>query len=85
MMRQRKQRDAVWQTLSVAFYALAQQLEAAGVLDQEKLAQEIERFDPGDNPFLRGELDGLVTTLRSRPFAPRGLIAIDGGKSGSGG
>jgi hypothetical protein len=75
-------RDAVWQSLNIAFYALAQQLEAAGVLDQDKLADEICRFDPGDREVLRANLQGIAVTLRNRPFGPHTfrLEVIPGGK-----
>lgn len=78
----RRDRDAVWQSLNIAFYALAQLLEDAEVIDQDKLADEISRYDPGDRPVLRANLLGIITTLRSRPFAPQTfkLDVIDGGK-----
>jgi hypothetical protein len=79
----RKQREAASKALNLSFYALAEQLERAGVLDQAALADEIARFDAGDNEYLEANLQGIMKTLRARPFAVRGpnLGVIEGGKT----
>lgn len=76
-------RDAIWQSLNLAFYALAQLLEDAEVIDQDKLADEIARYDPGDRVVLRANLMGICDTLRARPFGPQQLRlgVIEGGKA----
>lgn len=63
-------RDAVWQALNLGFYAMAQLLEQAGVLDQDRLADQLLRFDASDRPVLAANLRALIETLRLRPFAP---------------
>lgn len=77
-----KERDAIWQALNLGFYALVEHLERAKVIDADTLADELARYDPGDDKFLRANLEGFKATLRSRPFAIRGptLGVIDGGK-----
>ncbi len=72
--------DAVWQALNLAFYALTEELEQAGVLDQDKLADQILRYQDENNPVLMANLNGLAETLRTRPFGPFRLGVIDGGK-----
>jgi hypothetical protein len=82
-MSDREDREAPSQAVNVAFYALVQMLESAGVIDQDKLADEIGRFDPGDRHILRANLEAVQSTLRNRPFAPKRipLAVIDGGKA----
>lgn len=62
-------RDAVWQSLNLGFYAMAELLERSGALSQDALAAEIERYDASHNKVLAANLRGLAETLRSRPFA----------------
>ena len=82
-MSGQSERDAVWQALNLAFYALCDQLERAGAIDQDRLADEIARYDPGENDRLAANLAGIMATLRSRPFAPQpmSLDVIEGGKA----
>lgn len=75
--------DAVWESLNIAFYALVQQLENVGAIDADRLADEIARYNSPDNQSLMANLNGIVITLRNRPFAVRPTIrgVIDGGKT----
>lgn len=76
----KRDRDATWQALNVAFYALCEQLEQAGALDQAKLADEIMRFHDDGKPVLNANLEGIAATLRNRPFGPNRLDVIEGGR-----
>ncbi len=40
--------DAVWQALNLAFYALTEELEQAGVLDQDKLKKQEKKIEDGE-------------------------------------
>ena len=86
-MMSRADRAAPAQAVNIAFYALAQLLEDAGVIDQDKLADEISRFDEGHSEIVRANLQGIIQTLRLRPLAPHTFRfdVIDGGKSDSDG
>ena len=77
-----KERDAAARALNIAFYALAHQLEQLGVIDQDALADEIARFDPGDRPICRANLEAIIYSLRTRAYSPRviALSVIAGGK-----
>ena len=66
------ERDAVWQALNLAFYALCDQLERAGAINQDAVADEMARFDPGNNDRLAANVRGIIETLRARPFGSQG-------------
>jgi hypothetical protein len=84
MIDDEAERDAVWQALNLAFYALCDQLEANGAINQDAVADQMARFDAGHNDRLAANVRGIIETLRARPFAMRGpcLGVIEGGKVG---
>lgn len=83
MMNGRTENDAWLKALTLAFYALCDQLERKGAINQDAVADEMARYDPGDDDRLAANMQGIITSLRARPFAMRGPIldVIDGGKA----
>lgn len=73
-------KDAPWQAVNCALYAMAEVLERNGALDQDDLADELLRYNDPEREILNANIRGIAQTLRSRPFGPRKLGVIDGGK-----
>ncbi|WP_017664676.1 hypothetical protein [Porphyrobacter sp. AAP82] len=82
-MEGRTETDAWLKALTIAFYALCDQLERKGAINQDLVADEMARYDPGDDDRLAANMQGIMASLRARPFALRGptLDVIEGGKA----